>query len=254
MLVGYGHIGTQLSVLAEGLGMNVVYHDICKKMSYSKSHQVKNLDELLELSDFVTMHVPATPETNMMIREEHFSKMKKGSYFLNASRGSVVDISALKDALNSGHLAGAYIDVFPSEPKSNSDGWITEIQNIPNVILTPHIGGSTEEAQEAIGEDVSSKIIRYVATGDTDGAVNLPNLTLPVRGVHRIVTIHRNVPGTLSKLDSILSDFNIIQCCLGTMGGIGYVMHQIEAEYNDLKPLKEGVDKLSQTILCRIIN
>lgn len=253
-IVGYGHIGTQLSVLAEGLGMTVIYHDIRKKMSYSKSLQVANLDEVLEQSDFVTMHVPETPETKMMIKAEQFAKMKKGAYFLNASRGSVVDIPALAEALKSGHLAGAYVDVFPKEPKSNSDGWVVELQKIPNVVMTPHIGGSTEEAQVAIGADVSDKLIRFISIGDTDGAVNMPNITLPVRGdgVHRIVTIHCNEPGTLSKLDAILCEHNIIQCNLGTMGKIGYVMHQIEAG-PETAQLKAKIDELKQTINCRVL-
>ena len=253
-IVGYGHIGTQLSVLAEGLGMTVIYHDIRKKMAYSKSQQVPSLEELLAQSDFVTMHVPETPETKMMIRAEHFAQMKKGAYFLNASRGSVVDIPALAEALKSGHLAGAYVDVFPSEPKRNSDGWKVELQGIPNVIMTPHIGGSTEEAQEAIGGDVSEKIVSFINLGHTDGAVNMPNITLPVRGegVHRIVTIHRNMPGTLSKLDAILSSHNIIQCNLGTQGPIGYVMHQIEAGPST-ESLKVEIDQLSQTINCRVL-
>jgi len=223
-------------------------------MAYSKSQQVPSLEELLAQSDFVTMHVPETPETKMMIRAEHFAQMKKGAYFLNASRGSVVDIPALAEALKSGHLAGAYVDVFPSEPKRNSDGWKVELQGIPNVIMTPHIGGSTEEAQEAIGGDVSEKIVSFINLGHTDGAVNMPNITLPVRGegVHRIVTIHRNMPGTLSKLDAILSSHNIIQCNLGTQGPIGYVMHQIEAGPST-ESLKEEIDQLSQTINCRVL-
>jgi len=253
-IVGYGHIGTQLSVLAEGLGMTVIYHDIRKKMNYSKCQQVQSLEELLQQADFVTMHVPETPETKMMIRAEQFALMKKGAYFLNASRGSVVDIPALADALNSGHLAGAYIDVFPSEPKKNSDGWKVDLQGIPNVIMTPHIGGSTEEAQEAIGLDVSEKLVRFISYGDTDGAVNMPNITLPDRGegVHRIVTIHSNEPGVLSKLDHILSTHNIIQCNLGTMGPIGYVMHQIEANSTTIA-LKDQIDKIQQTIKCRLL-
>merc|ERR1712137_162203 len=253
-IVGYGHIGTQLSVLAEGLGMTVIYHDIRKKMNYSKCQQVQSLEELLQQADFVTMHVPETPETKMMIRAEQFAKMKKGSYFLNASRGSVVDIPALAEALKSGHLAGAYVDVFPSEPKKNSDGWKVELQGIPNVIMTPHIGGSTEEAQEAIGLDVSEKIVRFIQTGDTDGSVNMPNITLPLRGdgVHRIVTIHCNEPGVLSKLDAILCQHNIIQCNLGTQGPVGYVMHQIEASAETAN-LKQQIDQLKQTIRCRIL-
>lgn len=253
-IVGYGHIGTQLSVLAEGLGMTVIYHDIRKKMPYSKCQQVASLEELLQQADFVTMHVPETPETRLMIRAEHFQLMRPGTYFLNASRGSVVDIPALAEALKSGHLAGAYVDVFPSEPKKNSDGWQVELQGIPNVIMTPHIGGSTEEAQEAIGVDVSEKIARFIQTGDTDGSVNMPNITLPLRGdnVHRIVTIHCNEPGVLSKLDAILCQHNIIQCNLGTLGPVGYVMHQIAAS-SETENLKQQIDQLSQTIRCRIL-
>lgn len=202
-IVGYGHIGSQLSVLAEAMGMNVIFYDVLQLMPLGTARAVSSLDELLQNSDFVTLHVPETTETMNMVREREISLMKPGSFLLNASRGSVVDIHALASALKSGHLAGAAIDVYPQEPLTNGDGFMSELQNCPNTILTPHIGGSTEEAQRMIGVEVATAITKCILNGCTFGAVNYPELDLRLVEVTkgektvRVVNTHRNVPGVL---------------------------------------------------------
>jgi D-3-phosphoglycerate dehydrogenase len=194
-IVGYGHIGSQLSVLAEALGMDVRFFDIDEVMAIGNSKRLKSLEEILTVADFLTLHVPDTPQTRNLITDKEITLMKKGSFLLNASRGTVVDIKALAEALKSGHLAGAYVDVFPSEPNGNSTDWVSELQGCPNTILSPHIGGSTTEAQDAIGVEVARRFILYLETGSTQGAVNFPNLSLPyVDGTHRILNIHKNTP------------------------------------------------------------
>lgn len=210
-IVGYGHIGSQLSVLAESMGMSVIYYDVLTMMGLGTARQVATLDDLLEQADFVSLHVPATPETKDMIGEKQFAKMKKGSYLINNARGTVVDIPALIEASRSGKLAGAAIDVFPNEPAGNGDyftndlnPWTKDLVGLKNVILTPHIGGSTEEAQSAIGIEVSTALVRYVNEGTTLGAVNLPevnlrSLTLEEPNCMRVVYIHKNVPGVLRQ-------------------------------------------------------
>jgi D-3-phosphoglycerate dehydrogenase len=226
-LIGYGHIGQQLGVLAEALGMRVVYFDIAAKLPMGNNRPLPTLDALLAESDFVSLHVPATPETRDMIGAAQIARMRKGSYLLNASRGSVVVIPALVEALRSGHLAGAAIDVYPEEPESNSDGFRTELQRLSNVILTPHIGGSTEEAQEAIGREVSRSLTQFVTTGATTSAVNFPNVELaPLKSTHRILNVHRNVPGVLSDVNRIVSDVNanIDSQILSTDANIGYLI------------------------------
>ncbi|APR87896.1 D-3-phosphoglycerate dehydrogenase [Minicystis rosea] len=236
-LVGYGHIGQQLGVLAEALGMRVVFYDIVGKLPMGNNRAVPSLGALLEQSDFVSLHVPATAETREMIGEAELARMRKGSYLLNASRGSVVVISALAAALQSGHLAGAAIDVYPEEPESNSDGFITALQGLANVILTPHVGGSTEEAQEAIGREVSETLSRFVTTGATRGAVNFPQVELPpYKEAHRILNVHRNVPGVLRDVNAIVSDLNanIDSQVLSTDAQIGYLImdlnHDVSTE------------------------
>jgi D-3-phosphoglycerate dehydrogenase len=200
-IVGYGHIGSQLSVLAEAMGMNVIFYDTQSTMSLGMATQMANLKELLQFSDFVTLHVPETDETKNMIGEQQLSAMKPGSYLINASRGSVVDLAALERYLESGHIAGCAIDVYPREPNSNGPGFLTGLEKYRNVILTPHIGGSTEEAQTAIGIEVSSNLIKYIANGTSIGSVNFPEIDL--RSYHtnhkavRILNVHQNVPGVL---------------------------------------------------------
>lgn len=236
-LVGYGHIGQQLGVLAEAVGMRVVFYDIVAKLPMGNNRPVPSLDALLEQSDYVSLHVPATPETREMIGEGELRRMRKGSYLLNASRGTVVVIPALADALRSGHLAGAAIDVYPEEPAANEGGFRTDLQGLSNVILTPHIGGSTEEAQEAIGREVSETLTRFVTTGATRGAVNFPQVELPpYKEAHRILNVHRNVPGVLRDVNRIVSDLNanIDSQVLSTDPNIGYLImdlhHDVSAE------------------------
>jgi D-3-phosphoglycerate dehydrogenase len=210
-IVGYGHIGSQLSVLAEAMGMHVIYYDVLTMMGLGTARQVQTLDELLEQADFVTLHVPATSETKNLIGAKEFAKMKKGSYFINNARGTVVDIPALIEASRSGRLAGAAIDVFPNEPAGNGDyfnndlnSWTKDLAGLKNIILTPHIGGSTEEAQSAIGVEVSTALVRYVNEGATLGAVNMPEvnlrgLSLEEANCMRVIYIHKNVPGVLRQ-------------------------------------------------------
>ena len=210
-IIGYGHIGSQLSVLAEAMGMSVIYYDVVNLMALGTSRQVPSLEALLSSADFITCHVPELPETKDMIGKEQFRQMKKGSYLINASRGSVVDIPALVDAMRTGKVAGAALDVYPAEPAGNGDNfhnslnsWAEDLRSLKNIILTPHIGGSTEEAQSAIGVEVGEALIRYVNEGVTLGAVNLPevnlrSLTLEEPNHVRVIYIHRNVPGVLRR-------------------------------------------------------
>jgi D-3-phosphoglycerate dehydrogenase len=236
-IVGYGHIGQQLGVLAEALGMRVVYYDIMTKLPMGNNHAMPTLHALLEEAHFVSLHVPETPETHGMIGPAELRSMRKGAYLLNASRGSVVVIPALVEALKSGHLAGAAIDVYPEEPESNIKDFATELRDLPNVILSPHIGGSTEEAQEAIGREVSRSLSQFVTTGVTTSAVNFPKVELtPLKGTHRILNVHRNVPGVLRDVNRIVSDLNanIDSQVLLTDANIGYLImdlsHDVSAE------------------------
>ncbi|MBI2712052.1 MAG: phosphoglycerate dehydrogenase [Bdellovibrio sp.] len=206
-IIGYGHIGSQVSTLAEGLGLRVLFFDIISKLPLGNAKSCNSLNELFKESDFVTLHVPATPQTEKMMDTPEFRAMKKGSYLINASRGTVVEIPALVEALKSGHLAGAALDVFPEEPEKNSNDFYTDLQKIPNVILTPHIGGATEEAQANIGTEVPAALIRFVNSGSTSGSVNFPSVDLtPNAGTNRILNVHKNVPGVLSKITRIVSD------------------------------------------------
>ncbi|HVK61026.1 MAG TPA: phosphoglycerate dehydrogenase [Bdellovibrionales bacterium] len=227
-LVGYGHIGSQVSVLAEGLGLRVIYYDLIKKLPLGNSQPVRSLGDLLEQSDFVSLHVPDTLQTRNLIGASELSRMKKGAHLINASRGTVVNIPELAKALRSGHIGGAAVDVFPQEPASNKEKFASELQGIPNVILTPHIGGSTLEAQEAIGLEVAHSFIAFLKTGSTRGAVNFPNVDLPVlhKDCHRIVNVHKNVPGVLSDINGIVSEIggNIEAQSLHTDPAIGYMV------------------------------
>jgi D-3-phosphoglycerate dehydrogenase len=235
-IVGYGHIGSQVGVLAEALGMRVVFYDVMTKLPMGNNYACGSLGELLDQADFVTLHVPATPQTQWMIGPQELARMKKGAYLLNASRGTVVQIPALAAALRSGHLGGAAIDVFPEEPESNSDGFKTELQGIPNVLLTPHIGGSTMEAQAAIGREVATSLLKFVNVGATTGAVNFPQVELaPARGTHRILNVHRNVPGVLRDVNKIVSDLNanIHSQLLATDAEIGYLIMDLDQDVSD---------------------
>jgi D-3-phosphoglycerate dehydrogenase len=225
-IIGYGHIGSQLSVLAEAMGMSVVYYDAVNLMAMGSARQVPTLDVLLETADFVTCHVPELPETKHMIGAEQLNRMKDGSYLINASRGSVVEIPSLIEAMRTGKIAGAALDVYPSEPGGNGDyfnndlnPWAEDLRSLKNIILTPHIGGSTEEAQSAIGIEVSDALIRYVNEGVTLGAVNMPevnlrSLTMDEPNHVRVIYIHHNVPGVLRKGTSVFKSSRVLaNCC-----------------------------------------
>jgi D-3-phosphoglycerate dehydrogenase len=253
-IIGYGHIGRQLGVLAEMFGMRVVFFDVVAKLPMGNNIPLGSMKELLEQSDFVSLHVPETPSTKNMFGADEIKAMKKGSYLLNASRGSVVVIPALAEALQSGHLNGAAIDVYPEEPESNVDTFKTPLQGLPNVILTPHIGGSTTEAQLAIGKEVATALTRFVNTGATAGAVNFPTVDVPeVRGAHRILNVHRNVPGVLRDINKIVSDrnANISSQVLATDPNIGYLVMDIEKDVSD--EVTKAVAALDTNIRTRIL-
>jgi D-3-phosphoglycerate dehydrogenase len=253
-IVGYGHIGRQLGVLAEALGIRVLFHDNASRLPMGNNRAVSTLDELLGSSDFVSLHVPATPQTKNLIGARELGKMKKGSHLLNASRGTVVDIAALAAALRNGHLAGAAIDVFPLEPESNDDPFATELQGVPNVILTPHIGGSTSEAQEAIGREVAVALTKFVNQGATTGAVNFPEVELPqANGTHRVLNAHRNVPGVLRDINRIVSDMkaNIHAQLLSTDANIGYLIMDLDQDVSD--DVHDAIGALSTNLRTRIL-
>jgi D-3-phosphoglycerate dehydrogenase / 2-oxoglutarate reductase len=253
-IIGYGHIGTQVSILAEALGLRVVYYDIIKKLPLGNAKAVDSLEQLLGESDFVTLHVPETTLTQDMVGPSQLKAMKRGSYLINASRGSVVDIPALASALKEGQLGGAALDVFPLEPSGNSEPFLTVLQGLKNVILTPHIGGSTEEAQEEIGREVSHSLIQFLTEGSSHGAVNFPNLDVPPRSdACRLINVHRNVPGVLGDINGIVSKAkgNIRTQYLSTDQNIGFLVMDIE----NVVPaeLKQQVSGLSTSIKTRVI-
>ena len=265
-IIGYGHIGNQLSVLAEAMGMKVIYYDVINLMSMGTSRQVPTLQTLLEEADFVTCHVPELPETTNMIGAQQMEQMRTGSYLLNASRGHVVDIPALIHAMRRGKIAGAALDVYPNEPGGNGDYfnselnlWGEDLRSLKNIILTPHIGGSTEEAQSAIGNEVAEALVRYVNEGVTTGAVNLPEVTLRSLTMDepnhaRVVFIHQNVPGVLRRVNEILGDHNVDKQMTDSRGDTAYLMADIsnvkEAEIGDLYRDLEG---LRERIITRIL-
>ncbi|HEX4940343.1 MAG TPA: phosphoglycerate dehydrogenase [Candidatus Kapabacteria bacterium] len=253
-IIGYGNIGSQLSVLAEGLGMKVRFYDVVTKLPMGNASQVNTLDELLEEADVVSLHVPETPSTKNMFGRDQLAKMKKLSILINNARGTVVDIDALAEALREQRILGAAIDVFPKEPKSNDEEFITPLREFDNVILTPHIGGSTLEAQQNIGSEVSEKFIKYSDNGSTISAVNFPEVALPVHGnVHRLLHIHKNVPGMLSKINKIFSDNNINICgqYLQTNDQIGYVVIDVDKASSELA--LEKVREVEGTIRARVL-
>ncbi len=255
-IVGYGHIGTQVGVLAESLGMRVIFHDIETKLALGNAHAVSSLDELLERSDVVTLHVPETPLTRMMIRAEQLAKMRSGAMLINASRGSVVDIDALAAALREGRLAGAAVDVFPVEPKGNDDPFVSPLVGMDNVILTPHIGGSTLEAQDNIGIEVASKLVRYSDNGSTLSAVNFPEVNLPEHPDSlRLLHIHRNVPGILSRINELFSagNLNIDAQFLQTDSEVGYVVIDVSADAAQANALKAQLAAIPGTLRSRVL-
>jgi D-3-phosphoglycerate dehydrogenase len=253
-IVGYGHIGRQVGVLAEALGMRVMFYDRATKLPMGNNRSVSTLGELLGESDFVTLHVPATRETHEMIGPQELAAMKHGSYLLNASRGTVVQIPALVEALKSKQLGGAAIDVFPEEPESNGDNFVTPLQGLPNVILTPHIGGSTGEAQASIGREVATSLIRFVNTGTTVGAVNFPQIEAPsTPGTHRILNVHRNVPGVLRDVNRIVSErnANIQAQMLSTDAEIGYLIMDLDQDVS--LDVRDDIARLDTNIKTRIL-
>jgi D-3-phosphoglycerate dehydrogenase len=262
-IVGYGHIGSQVSVLAEAMGMRVLFYDILPKLALGNARQVRSLTELLESSDVVTLHVPATAQTENLIGAQQIARMRPGSALINNARGSVVDLDALATAIRSGHLSGAALDVFPTEPAGKGERFESKVQGLPNVILTPHVGGSTEEAQQTIAEDVCSKLIKFLKIGSTTGAVNVPEVELPeqqgggqpdepVRS-HRVLHFHDNVPGVLSKMHAMIAELgaNISAEYLRTREDVGYVV--LDVDPTDGVPVLERLRAIPETIRVRMV-
>lgn len=295
-IIGYGHIGSQLSVLAESMGMSVIYYDVVNLMAMGTSRQVPNLESLLESADFITCHVPELPETTNMIGADQLALMKEGSYLINASRGHVVDIPALISAMRTGHIAGAALDVYPSEPGGNGDyfnkelnSWAEDLRSLKNIILTPHIGGSTEEAQSAIGIEVAEALVRYTNDGVTLGAVNMPEVTLRSLTMDepdhvRVIYIHQNVPGVLRKgmrfpsfasltaaftsliaisekdanmllpVNEILGDHNVDKQMSDSRGDMAYLMADISnVKEGEIKDLYQSLESLNSRIMTRVL-
>ncbi|KAI2643478.1 D-3-phosphoglycerate dehydrogenase 1 [Xylaria nigripes] len=265
-IVGYGHIGSQLSVLAEAMGMNVIYYDVLSLMALGTARQVPSLGDLLAQADFITLHVPELPETKNMISAAQFAEMKVGSYLINASRGTVVDIPALINAMRSGKVAGAALDVYPSEPRANGDyfnsslnSWGEELRSLKNIILTPHIGGSTEEAQRAIGIEVADALVRYINQGVTQGCVNMPEANLrPLPSDEpdyaRIIFIHHNIPGVLRRVNEILGEHNVHSQISVSRGDHAYLMADMNyTQTSELSSILEGLEVLGSRILTRVL-
>jgi D-3-phosphoglycerate dehydrogenase len=253
-LVGYGHIGTQLSVIGEALGMEVYFYDVVDKMPIGNAKKLRSLDELLQVADVLSMHIDGRKDNKNVIGKREFGLMKDGVVFLNLARGHVVDVEALVEALKSGKVSGAGVDVFPYEPKTNKEPFESELRNLPNVILTPHIGGSTEEAQEGIGFYVPERLLEYVNNGSTTGSVNFPEVQLPLlKGSHRLLHVHRNVPGILAKLNAIFARYhvNITGQYLKTNDQIGYVIMDVEISYTD--GFVEEIKDMEETIKFRML-
>ena len=265
-IVGYGHVGSQLSVLAESLGMNVIYYDVVNLMGLGTARQVESLDDLLKGSDFVTLHVPALEETKNMISTPQIEKMRNGAYLLNASRGSVVDIPALIKGMQSGKLGGAALDVYPNEPGGNGEtfnaqlnSWAEDLRSLKNLILTPHIGGSTEEAQSAIGVEVANALVNYVNFGTTSQAVNMPEVTLRSLTMEepnhvRVIYIHKNVPGVLRRVNDILGHHNVDKQMTDSRGDVAYLMADISnVNVSEIKDLYQSLEDLGSRIRTRVL-
>ncbi|KAJ5220804.1 uncharacterized protein N7469_009691 [Penicillium citrinum] len=265
-IIGYGHIGAQLSVLAESMGLSVIFYDVVNLMALGSARQVETMEALLGEADFITCHVPELPETKGMIGPKQFEQMKKGSYLINASRGTVVDIPALIDAMRSGKIAGAALDVYPNEPAGNGDyfnndlnTWGADLRSLKNLILTPHIGGSTEEAQSAIGVEVAQALTRYVNEGTTLGAVNLPevalrSLTMDEPNHARVIYIHQNIPGVLRKVNEIIGDHNVDKQMTDSRGDVAYLMADISnVNTTHIRDLYTSLESLPSRIQTRIL-
>lgn len=253
-LVGYGHIGQQVGILAEAFGLRVSFHDVLKKLPLGLARAAASLDELLADSDFVSVHVPDTEHTRNLIDTDALARMKPGSYLLNMSRGSVVDLQALKGALQSGHLGGASVDVFPVEPTPADSPFECGLEGLPNVLLSPHIGGNTEEAQKNIGLEVADAFIDFIDRGSTQGAVNFPTVSLPVYpGSHRILNIHRNMPGVLAEVTRIVSEVgaNIDAQMLSTRRDVGYLIMDINKDLSE--EVRSRIEAMPANIKTRIL-
>lgn len=256
-IVGYGNIGSQLAVLAEALGMRVIYFDLADKLRHGNVEPAETLPALLQRADVVSLHVPETAATENMIGASELAVMRPGSFLINNARGNVVDLHALADALRSGHLAGAAVDVFPKEPSSNSERFASPLQNIANVILTPHIGGSTQEAQENIGAEVARKLVDYSDVGSTHGAVNFPQVQLPARtNGTRFIQMHQNIPGEMRRLNEVFAkhNVNIATQFLQTDAKIGYVVLDADGAVQDAQSVLDDIRDLPGTIRARILN
>jgi D-3-phosphoglycerate dehydrogenase len=255
-IVGYGNIGSQLAVLAEAMGMRVIFYDLTDKLRHGNTEPKDTLEELLAASDVVSLHVPETPGTKGMIGEAQFRAMKPGSYFINNARGTVYDADALARALKDKHLAGAAVDVFPVEPKSNADRFVSPLQGLDNVILTPHVGGSTLEAQERIGSEVARKLVEYSDVGSTQGAVNFPQVQLPPRPAGtRFIQVHKNLPGELGRLNEVFArhSVNIAAQYLQTDGEIGYVVLDADGSVDNATDVLSDIRALPGTIRARLL-
>lgn len=257
-IVGYGHIGTQVSILAEAMGMKVRYYDIVDKLALGNAEPCSSLSELLSLSDVVSLHVPQTPQTDNMFSHAEFFAMKKGAFFINAARGSVVDIDALKTALDQGQIAGAAIDVFPKEPADKTQEFVSPLRNMPNVILTPHIGGSTLEAQANIGLEVAERLVKYSDNGSTLGSVNCVEVSLPVQEsgkTTRFMHIHKNVPGVLSSINGVFSanGLNVSGQYLRTDGEYAYVVVDVDGHLDNAPELQKELEKINGTLKVRYL-
>ncbi|MCS6808986.1 MAG: phosphoglycerate dehydrogenase [Bacteroidota bacterium] len=253
-IIGFGNIGSQVSVLAEGLGMRVCYYDIVDKLSIGNAVKMSSMEDVLRAADILTIHVDGNPDNTNLIDDPEFHVMKDGVYLINLSRGHVVNLDALHKHLLSGKVAGAALDVFPHEPAANEHTFSSPFMGMPNVLLTPHIGGSTEEAQYNIGEFVSGKLVEYMNTGSTFASVNFPRIQLPsVKDTHRLLHIHRNVPGVLSQLNTIFAQnsVNVLSQYLGTNQHIGYVIADVDKEYSD--SLLHDLQNVTNTIRVRIL-
>ena len=252
-IIGYGNIGAQLSVVAEAVGLQVLYYDVAEKLQLGNATKCRTLDELLRQADIVTLHIDGRPENQDFITAEHFARMKPGALFLNNARGPVVDVPALAAALRNGHLAGAAVDVFPHEPKTNQEAFESELRGLPNVLLTPHIGGSTAEAQRNIAHFVPERIMDYVNSGNTQQSVNLPNIQLPEQPGHRLIHLHANVPGVLARINNVLAQHqvNILGQYLKTNEHIGYVITDVDRQYEPA--LLDDLKQVGHTIKFRVL-
>lgn len=256
-IVGYGHIGTQVGVLAESLGMQVFYYDVTSRLALGNARPVNSLSALLSMVDIVTLHVPESPDTVGMIGEAEIAQMAKGAALINASRGTVVDIEALVNALNSGRLSGAALDVFPREPGSNDEEFVSPLRGLDNVLLTPHVGGSTVEAQESIGVEVAEKLVRFNAYGSTVSAVNFPEVSLPAHfGTYRLLHIHRNQPGVLAAINAVFSESgtNISGEYLQTNESVGYVVVDFEGTDTFDAEKLDRLKNIDGTLRARIVS